>query len=130
MFIDSNMNVAPCILRFALETHQEIHGITGARASIQDVADDYEPRGLARPGQLIVDDAHTLQRLDHGAVGAVNIRDGDNAISPLDVPVFCTRRRKYDANDKQAEQQGSDHSRHVRGPLDALAVQFSGYASL
>ena len=88
---DDNVHIAarrPCLV---LETHQQVHCIARTRTAVQDIADDHEPVGTARPRQVGIENSDVLQRGHHRRVSPVHVGDGDDAPGVFDIPVVCPR---------------------------------------
>ena len=99
MIADEDVHVAPGRLRFALETHEQVHGVTRPRSAIEEVPDDDEPCIAAGPCEVGVQNPDVLQRRDHCVIGAVHVGDRDDASVSVDAPVVCVGA----GNDEQDE---------------------------
>ena len=106
---DKHVDMTACCLRLALKAHQEIHRIAGARSAIEYVADDYEMRIAARPGEVVVHDVDIAQRFDHRLVCTMYIRNSDDPLHTVNLPVIGKHRR---ANENSQEQAGNQVLRH------------------
>jgi hypothetical protein len=80
----------------ALESHQQIHGITRPGSSIEDVANDHQVRSRAGPRKLLIDNPGLLQSIDHGLKRTMHIGDRNDSLDAINVPVVSLHRTAGD----------------------------------
>ena len=89
--------VSQCLF---LEPHNEIHDVTGPRSAIEKITSKYEMGLAAAPGQLVINDAGTLQGCDEAVVRAVDVSDGYDSLDVRIMPLVrirrCQRHKRQD----------------------------------
>jgi hypothetical protein len=79
-----------------LQTHQQLHDLTRARAAVEKVAETHDVRRAGRPAQIPVDDARGAQQRGELVGGAVHVAERDDArhIGPGAARLLRPRGRK------------------------------------
>ena len=111
MVCDEDVHVPSRFFRFLLEAHEQVHAISRARPSIDDVPQLHEMCLSPIPFQLIVHEARVLEYCDEVVIGSMHVADDHD---PLDLAPFVLRLpgSGYCSYSKGDEKQDGDTSFH------------------
>ncbi len=103
MVADQHVHHAARCPRSRLQPHEEVHCVTRVRTAVENVSDNDEMGGGARPAEFLIQYLRISQRRDQGLVGAVDVGHGDDALDVAVLPLTGNRRDRqmagHDEND-------------------------------